>query len=130
MRSYAFSIVLAALLAFGVACNKPNPPATDNSNQPQDNTAQQGGSGSNQQQAPFAGTSQGARQSAESRAPESVTVPSGKVLTVRLADPVGSKISQPGQSFGGTLAKPVEVEGQVAIPAGARVSGVVVDAKP
>jgi hypothetical protein len=58
------------------------------------------------------------------------TVPAGKVVTVRLADPVGSKISQAGQSFGGTLAKPVEVGGEVVIPAGAKVEGEVVDAKP
>jgi hypothetical protein len=59
-----------------------------------------------------------------------ITVPAGKVITVRLADPVGSKISQAGQSFGGTLAKPVEVGGEVVIPAGAKVEGEVVDAKP
>jgi len=52
------------------------------------------------------------------------------VLTIRLADEVGSKVSQPGQSFGGSLAKAVDVKGEVAIPAGARVEGVVVDAKP
>jgi hypothetical protein len=56
-------------------------------------------------------------------------VPAGKVLTVRLADEVGSKISQAGQSFGGSLAKPVEVNGQEIIPAGAKVQGEVVDAK-
>src|SRR5262249_22614970 len=54
----------------------------------------------------------------------------GKVLTVRLANEVGSKISQPGQTFGGSLAKAVEVDGEVVIPAGARVEGEVVDAKP
>jgi hypothetical protein len=51
------------------------------------------------------------------------------VLTVRLADEVGSKVSQPGQTFGGSLARAVEVEGQVVIPAGTRVQGEVVDAK-
>jgi hypothetical protein len=63
-------------------------------------------------------------------APVTITVPAGKVITIRLADEVGSKVSQPGQSFGGTLAKSVEVNGEVAIPAGAKVEGVVVDAKP
>ena len=48
---------------------------------------------------------------------------------MQLADEVGSKISQPGQSFGGSLAKAVEVNGQTAIPAGAKVEGTVVDAK-
>jgi hypothetical protein len=63
-------------------------------------------------------------------APVTITIPAGKVITVRLADEVGSKVSQPGQSFGGTLAKSVDVNGEVAIPAGAKVEGVVVDAKP
>ena len=51
------------------------------------------------------------------------------MITIRLADAVGSKISQPGQTFGGTLARAVEVGGEVVIPAGARVQGEVVDAK-
>ncbi len=63
-------------------------------------------------------------------APVTITVPAGKVITIRLADEVGSKVSQTGQSFGGTLAKSVDVNGEVAIPAGAKVEGVVVDAKP
>jgi hypothetical protein len=63
-------------------------------------------------------------------APVTITIPAGKVITVSLADEVGSKVSQPGQSFGGTLAKSVDVNGEVAIPAGAKVEGVVVDAKP
>jgi hypothetical protein len=63
-------------------------------------------------------------------APVTITIPAGKVVTIRLADEVGSKVSQPGQSFGGTLAKAVDVNGETAIPAGAKVEGVVVDAKP
>ena len=62
--------------------------------------------------------------------PEIVTVPSGKVLTIRLSDAVGSKISQPGQSFGGSLVRAVQVNGETVIPVGAKVSGEVVDAKP
>jgi hypothetical protein len=50
-------------------------------------------------------------------------------VTIRLADEVGSKVSQPGQTFGGTLARAVVVNGETAIPAGARVQGEVVDAK-
>jgi hypothetical protein len=62
--------------------------------------------------------------------PKPVVLPAGTVLTVRMGDAVGSKISQPGQSFSATLAQPVEVEGKTVIPAGASVSGVVADAKP
>ena len=57
------------------------------------------------------------------------TVPEGTVLSVRLGEPLGSKISQPGQSFDATVAEPVVVEGKEVIPAGANARGTVVDAK-
>src|SRR5437868_7258272 len=59
-----------------------------------------------------------------------VTIPAGTVLTVRLGESVGSKTSQPGQSFSATLADPVVVEGKTVIPTGANATGTVVDAKP
>jgi hypothetical protein len=62
--------------------------------------------------------------------PPPIVVPSGTAVTVRLAQSVGSKISQAGQSFSGTVADSVAVGGRTAIPAGAKVSGTVVDAKP
>lgn len=112
--------MMAALLLLGAACSKPNsnPQQSDNSAQNSDNSAPQNAADSQQQQ------------QSQPRVPVTVTVPAGKVLTVRLADELGSKISQPGQSFGGTLAKAVEVNGETVIPAGARVEGEVVDAKP
>lgn len=59
-----------------------------------------------------------------------VVVPAGTVLTVRLGQAVGSKISQTGQSFSASLATPVEIAGKTVIPSGAHASGIVVDAKP
>ena len=119
MKSRPGVFVLSLLFAFGLGCSsKPSQLQNDNSAQPTDNSAQQGNPNT------------AAPEASQPRAPVTITVPAGKVLTVRLADEVGSKISQPGQSFGGSLAKPVEVNGEVAIPAGARVEGVVVDAKP
>jgi hypothetical protein len=59
-----------------------------------------------------------------------LVVPAGTVLTVRLGQSVGSKISSPGQTFTATLASAVTVDGRTAIPAGAAASGTVVDAKP
>src|SRR5258708_8444492 len=111
--------VVGLMLDSSVACNKPSQTSNDNSAQPSDNSQANGNPADSQN------GSAPAR-----RVPTTVTVPSGKVLTVRLADEVGSKVSQPGQTFGGTLARPVDVNGEVAIPAGARVEGVVVDAKP
>lgn len=113
--------VLSAWLVIATACSKPNtnqPQASDNSAPTADNNASQQTPDSAQQPA------------APAPVPETLTVPAGRVLTVRLADELGSKISQPGQTFGGTLAKSLEVNGEVAVPAGARVEGEVVDAKP
>ncbi len=66
----------------------------------------------------------------KSEAAKAMVVPAGTVLTVRLGEAVGSKISQPGQTFSATVASPVELDGKVVIPAGATASGTVVDAKP
>lgn len=61
---------------------------------------------------------------------EPLVVPSGREITVRLGSAIGSKLSQPGETFTGTLAKDVMAGDVVAIPRGAEVTGTVVDAKP
>ena len=61
--------------------------------------------------------------------PQPIVVPAGTALTVRLGQALSSKTSQPGQTFLATVAQPVSVEGRTAIPAGATVSGTVVNAK-
>lgn len=61
--------------------------------------------------------------------PEPIIVPAGTTITVRLAQAVGSKISQAGQSFSGTAANAIVIGGRTAIPAGTTVTGTVVDAK-
>jgi hypothetical protein len=116
MRNRVRVFAITALLALSIACSKPNQPA-DNSGQPADNTTAQ----PNASNPPEA---------AQPRVPVTVVVPAGRVLTVRLADELGSKVSQAGQTFGGSLANPVEVNGEVVIPGGAKVEGEVVDAKP
>ena len=59
-----------------------------------------------------------------------VTVPEGTLLTVRLKEALGSKISNTGDSFEASMADPVSVDGKVIIPEGSEVLGTVVDAKP
>ena len=59
-----------------------------------------------------------------------LTIPAGTVITVRLGESVGSKISTPGQTFTATVASPVTVDGRTVIPAGASATGTVVAAKP
>src|SRR5947199_1317370 len=112
MKLRATVISLALLLAIGAGCTKPstsNGPTTDNSTQGQDNAGRQSGAANSQQTA----------EAEQPRVPEVITIPSGKVLTIRLSDAVGSKISQPGQSFGGSLARAVELNGETVVPAGA-----------
>lgn len=117
-------LAVSLLLVFGAACNsKPSQLQNQNSAPGADNSAASSTASQSSNGGPAAPES-------APPAPVSITIPAGKVLTVRLADEVGSKVSQPGQSFGGALAKPVDVNGEVAIPAGARVEGEVVDAKP
>ncbi len=64
------------------------------------------------------------------REPVRVEVPAGTLLTLRLADQVSSQTSQPGESFRATVAQPIRVDGQVAIPAGASVLGRVTEVRP
>jgi len=61
---------------------------------------------------------------------EPLVVPAGTEVTISLGSAIGSKLSQPGQSFSGSVAKDVVVGSAVAIPAGANVTGTVTDAKP
>jgi hypothetical protein len=61
--------------------------------------------------------------------PKPLVVPADTVISVVLDQAVGSKISTPGQAFSATVQAPIEVDGKVAIPKGARASGIVKDAK-
>jgi len=66
----------------------------------------------------------------EAPRPKPTIVPADTVISVVLDEPVGSKISQPGQNFNASVSQPVEINGHVAIPKGARATGSVQDAKP
>jgi hypothetical protein len=68
--------------------------------------------------------------SAAAPPPAVIDLPAGTRLRVRLDEDLGSKISQPGQSFKATIAEEVTVNGQTVIARGARAEGTVVDAKP
>ena len=59
-----------------------------------------------------------------------VEIPAGHAIVVRLAQTVGSKASNSGDSFSATVAQPVEVDGKVVIPQGANASGTVAEAVP
>lgn len=61
--------------------------------------------------------------------PEPIVIPAGTAITIKTNEALGSKISQPGQTFTGSVAQPVSVGGRSVIPAGSTVTGTVVNAK-
>jgi len=111
------ALLLFFLLMTIVACSKPQP-ATESE-------------GSSTSAEPANTASQPAPK-LERRAEEArpVVIPAGTVLTVRLGQAVGSKISNSGDTFSATMAQPVVVNGTTVIPAGAAAQGTVVQAAP
>src|SRR5713101_3941906 len=61
--------------------------------------------------------------------PKPLVVPADTVIAVVLDQTISSKTSKSGDRFSATVESPVEVEGKVAIPKGARAEGVVSEAK-
>jgi len=60
----------------------------------------------------------------------SITVPAGLPILVALAEPMSSKTAKAGAGFRISLATPIVVGGEVAVPAGATGEGEVIDAAP
>ncbi|MGH9475840.1 MAG: BON domain-containing protein [Terriglobales bacterium] len=69
-----------------------------------------------------------ASQPAAPAAPATVEIDSGRTLAVRLSQQLSSADAQPGQNWQGQISTPVRVNGQIAIPQGAAVSGTIVAA--
>jgi hypothetical protein len=61
--------------------------------------------------------------------PPPIVIPAGKTVTIRMGNSLSSKTTQDGQTFTGTLANGIAVNGKVVIPAGAGVTGTVTEAK-
>jgi hypothetical protein len=61
--------------------------------------------------------------------PPPIVVPAGTDLVITLGQSMGSKTSQSGQTFLATVARPVTVGDQTAIPKGSSVTGTVITAK-
>jgi hypothetical protein len=87
-----------------------------------------------QQASPDANSSQSAAEAAKTAVkkvlePKPLVVAADTVIAVVLDQSISSKTSKSGDKFSATVESPVEVEGKVAIPKGARAEGVVKDAK-
>jgi hypothetical protein len=61
--------------------------------------------------------------------PKPVVVPAGTVLTIRTGKALGSKSSQVGTAFTGSVATPISIGGKMVIPAGSLITGTVKGAK-
>jgi hypothetical protein len=158
MRSRLLTLTLTAILTMSfAACSKKDqsqnqPPATTDTssqaqaNQPASNPpaggqmapAQQPMQG--QQMTPAQEPAQGQQMAPApaqpmAQAPEPppppppLVIPAGTSLVVRMGNSITSKTANPGDTFTGSLAHSVTVDGVVAIRAGAGVSGTVVEAK-
>lgn len=131
MRTRLTALTLGFYLSFTVlGCNKPAAPpdssASPSSSDGSSSSAAPGGDAAGSGSA----MSSTAMSNMKPEPAKPLIVPAGTVLTVRLGQTVGSKISSAGQTFTATLASPVVVGGKTAIPSGASATGTVVDAKP
>jgi len=121
MRSRLTLLALSFYLALAVLGCSSKPPA-DNTTTDTGNPADTTGKGGKESKEHKAGT--------EARKKEPVIVPAGTELTVSLGSALGSKLSQAGQTFNGTVAKDVMVGNELVIPKGSPATGTVTDAKP
>jgi hypothetical protein len=128
-------IVLAGTLALG-GCNKKsaqqagNQPPGAPSGQPNSPQPQAAGQPAPANAVPAQQQQAAPPPPAPPAPPATVEIPVGTRLRVRLDQDLGSKISQPGETFSATVADPVVVAGTTVIPRGARAEGTVIDAKP
>ncbi len=119
---YALTLVLLSLslyLALSLlGCTKPSDTTSDASNGTA--TGAQGAAGKESRERRDQDKE---RKEARERKKEPLIVPAGTTVTVSLGSAIGSKLSQTGQTFNGSVAKDVLIGSTVAIPQGATVSG-------
>ncbi len=125
MRSHWAALILSCYLCFVIAgcSSKPQGSASDASSPNSSSSSNEASTPAS----PNSATSAPVNQPVE-QAP--IIIPAGTILSVRLDQALGSKISQPGETFSGTLSKGLTVGGEPVIPSGAGVLGTVLDAKP
>ncbi|HVN94328.1 MAG TPA: hypothetical protein VMT38_11555 [Terracidiphilus sp.] len=113
---FPLAVLLGASLVAGCKSNTQQQPS--NSTQPSVSALPQGSP-----------QNQGAAAPQTPPPPAAVDLPAGTRIHVRLDQDLGSKISQPGDTFSATVADDVVLDGQTVIPAGAHAEGTVIDAK-
>ena len=124
MRSRLSPLIITLYLVFAVLGCTSKPPA-DNADNADNATASSDNAGASKE-------AKGAKEHKEARKEKKkqpVIVPSGTSITVSLGSALGSKLSQSGDTFQGSVAKDVVVGNDVVIPKGSAASGTVIDAK-
>jgi hypothetical protein len=108
------SLYIAVLLALALiaGCAKSETPATSTENN-----------------AASTDSSSGGNAATTAKSQETVTIPAGTTVVVRLGETLSSKQNQAGDGFSATVARPVVVGGRTVIEQGARARGTVVDSK-
>jgi hypothetical protein len=133
MRSRITLLALALSLSLALLSCTSKPPATDTNNGTSNSSnGSNANDASNSAPANAPGGAMGnSKIAAEPKeAPaQTLIVPAGTVLTVRLGETLSSKGSQAGQAFTASVVTPVDVEGKTVIPAGATATGTVVAAQ-
>jgi hypothetical protein len=115
----------AAALLLVAGCGKSNDDANQ-ANAPNANSA------SNQAapgQAPGQPATQTEPPAPPPEPPKPLVVPAGSSIPVILSSTLNSHKNRPGEEFEASVAAPIVVDGEAAIPKGARVTGVIVNAK-
>ena len=103
MRRQVYSLAVLVLIAVSLGCS-----------------AKPAGTDGNSESAPHSSSSLfGSKET---------TLPAGTVITVRLGNAVGSKVSNSGDAFHASVATPIEVDGKVVVPSGAEAAGTVLQA--
>ena len=136
------TLALAAMLALGGCKESTQKAGNQPANNPQEYGQQAGNPSSmpgvqTQAQPAYPEGTETAPGSAEAQQPTAgaapaavVDIPAGTRLQVSLNQELGSKVSQPGESFSATVTEDVVVDGVQVIARGARAEGKVIDAKP
>jgi hypothetical protein len=119
----SFYLALAMIGCTMIGCtSKPAADSSTDSSATADNQAATGAGGA-------AKSEKSEKKEKAEKKKEPLVVPAGTSVTVSLGSALGSKLSQPGSTFQGSVAKDVLVGGAVAIPKGATIGGTVTDAK-
>ena len=132
--NFRHALAASSILAFSISiagCKSSTPPNQASSSQPA--ASQPASPDSMSPSTPGQPAAPGSQQNTAQPAPPPpvvVNLPAGTDIRVRLDSDLGSKISQPGDSFSATVADDVLKGGDVIIAKGARAEGTVVDAKP